>query len=299
MQSTPTAAAPAKGARPVKGYACLQQASATQSKPRPPSRTTSLPFKQAKDLVNALAFSEAQLLKDTPWAHVIVVLDQSEYCVADPRAYTALQGRILRRIRDWLRSQDLPAHFLWVREIGPRYGQQHTHIILPLPKDRRDELNNLIRRTGRLHDTPGNRAVVIRAGMPSRASRAGVLMDFLKTMSPKARLHGVPIMPVLGIDNRGQKPCTIFGKRSGTSESLNRKARAAAGWRELETLPELRSVLTDIVEQARKKRNREKQRRYRARKAAGIAPMPSKPTSPLPRSPDPFDVSDLAADFFD
>jgi hypothetical protein len=228
-----------------------------------------------------------------------MVLDQSEDFEPDPRGYLALQGRILHRVGGWLRSRGLPGHFLWVREIGPRYGQQHTHLLLPLPPELGEDLAALIRRVGRLQDTSNNPAVYVQlnrrqgnTGIITLASRAGIMRDFLKTMSPKAKLQGIPIMPALALDNRKQKPCTVYGKRSGTSASLGRAARAAAGWRELVTLAELRAALPTGAE-ARRDRN---QQRRRARRAAG--PLPS--TLPArSRSTDPFDATGLEADFLD
>jgi hypothetical protein len=283
-----------------------------QATPRPASRTTSLPFQQAKGLINALAFAVATLPADTPWAHVTMVLGQSDHDVSAPRQYLALQSRILRAVQCWLRAKGLPAHCLWVREIGPRYGPHHTHLLLPLPPHLYADLAELIRRVGKLRDTSNNRAVEITPkrnrwtkgptkGLITRAQHAGVLRDWLKTMSPRGRLNGIRIMPALDTDNRGQQPCTILGKRSGTSESLSRAARKRAGWRELETLAELRAVLP-TREEARKQRRQEQQRRRRAAKKAGIVPTrwpPTRRQKAVPEAADPFDVSDLAADFFE
>jgi hypothetical protein len=297
--SPPVCPAQAPGKHPASlascmGYSRLQGRGVS---PRLPSRTTSLPFKQAKARINALAYAESLLPADTTWVHVIMVLEQSENYDPDPRAYLALQGYILQRVAEWLHYQGLPGHFIWNREVQPRYGKAHTHVLMPLPPSRCGELERLIRKVGRLYDTSNNRAVVIRSnedrGINTRPSLAGVMRDFLKTLSPKAIFSGVPIMPALAIDNRGQKPCTILGKRSGESESLGLKARKAAGWIELETLAELRAALP-TKEDGQRERNRLKARRHRARrKAAGTSrPMPIR----VPRSiPEP----DLAADFLD
>jgi len=124
----------------------------------------------------------------------------------------------------------------------------------------------------------------------------------MKTLSPRAYLDGVRIIDALGI--RHHAACTILGKRSGVSESLNRAARARAGWQELETLPELRAALP-TGEETRKERRREQQRRYRARKKAGIAPMSCFPTrssrpEAVPEQDDPFSaINDLALDFLE
>ncbi len=302
MSRLQPAAALAAWSRRVWGEPPQAGGSPPKATPRPPSRATSLPFQQAKNLINALAFAEAALPAGALWAHATIVVEQSEgFDASDPRAYLARQGRILCRVRDWLRSRGLPAHWLWARELGPRYGMAHTHVLLPLPPELRGELAGVIRRAGRLHDLPNNRAVVVQTngdrGVNTPAARAGVLRDLLKTMAPKARLDGVPIMPALGVRHRA--PCAILGKRSGTSESLSRTARARAGWRELETLAELHAALP-TGEEARKERHRAKQRRRRARRRAGIAsvPQPTRCATPHRQEPDPF-ADDLAADFFE
>jgi hypothetical protein len=302
MHPKPIAAAPLAGKRPVRGF-CPKRAGDPSTNFRSPSRSTSLAFPQTKEGINKLAFAESLLPADTSWSHLTIVLDQSAYCVADPRAYLALQGRILRAVQRWLTAKGLPAFCIWIREIGPRYGQAHTHVLLPVPPHLRSDLAELIRHTGRLEDTSNNRAVVITPekdrwtgepdtkGMHTRAMRAGVMRDMLQTLSPRAYLDGVSVLLALGIRHRS--PCVIYGKRSGGSENLGRKARAAAGWQELVTLPELRAALP-TGDEARKAR--QKQRRHRARKATSAAPMPP-PARPKPA--DPFDVSDLAADFLE
>jgi hypothetical protein len=231
-----------------------------------------------------------------------MVLEQSQgFDPANPRAYLALQGRILHRIQDWLRSRDLPAHFLWVREVAPRYGHQHTHVLMPLPPELKEELAELIHRVGGLYDTPNNRAVVVEAnrlhgnkGIWTPASRAGVMRDLLKTMSSRARVNGKQVMPALEVRNKGQRPGTVLGKRSGTSVNIGVAARAAAGWRELEKLDELRAVLP-TGKDAQKERRREKRQRHRVGRAShGMSPWK------LPRPIAPEDEEDgLDADFFD
>jgi hypothetical protein len=251
-----------------------------RGQPRPLSRSTSLPFSALRDLLNAWLFAETTLPPDTLWAHAVVVLEQSaDFDADDPRAYLALQGRILKHIREFLLRRGLPAHYLWVREIGPKFGRPHTHILLPLPPELRNDLEALIRRVGKLHDLDHNDAVLIRTnwsrGINTSASRLGVLRDWLKTASPKARFGRVPIMRALDIRHRA--PCVIRGKRSGASQSLGRAARERAGWRERRTLSDLSNAIA-CVEEAGKQRQREKrrerQRRYRERKKAGIGWSP-------------------------
>jgi hypothetical protein len=145
-----------------------------------------------------------------------------------------------------------------------------------------------------------SRAVVVEAnrlhgskGIWTPASRAGVMRDLLKTMSPRARVNGKPVMPALEVHNKRQRPCTILGKRSGTSTNIGTAARAAAGWHELERLDELRAVLP-TGDDARRERNQERQRRRRVERAyRSMSPWKPSPTSQE------AEEDGLDADFFD
>lgn len=129
--------------------------------------------------------------------------------------------------------------------------------------------------------------------MHSKAMRSGLLLDMLKTMAPRARLNGVPIMAALGVNPRS--PCTIHGKRSGASANLGAAARAAAGWIELVTLPELQKALGGVIQAARRDRGRRrKPRRQSDRSTAGTMPRAGGW-----ESFDPSDPSGLAADFLE
>jgi hypothetical protein len=228
-------------------------------------------------------------------------MEQSDDFDPDPRAYLDLQGRILKALKRWLKQQALPEHFLWVREAAS-YGQ-HSHVLLRFPPEHRATLNRLIRQVGKLHDTPNNRAVVITPewdrqtgkpdtqGMHTRARRSGVLLDLLKTMSPRARYGGEALMPAIGVDHRA--PCVIHGKRSGMSASLDRAARAAAGWQELITPAELHAALGGIITAAKQAHNRRRKLRKRVRHGATtMPPLRSQPATYAP-------ANDLAADFFE
>jgi hypothetical protein len=241
---------------------------------------------------------------NTPWAHVIMVLDQSDTYCGDPRAYLALQARIFRAMRDFLQARGIPFHLLWTREIGPRDGRQHTHCLVPLPPELAEDLAAVIYRAGKLHDLSNNRAVVVQTnrrngntGIVTPASLAGVMRDWLKCLSPRAQLDGRRILTALDADNRGQVPSTIHGKRSGTSESLSRKARKAAGWRELDTLPELRQALP-TGEEARQERDRRKRQDRRAKRGPHLGRASGRRhLEPQPASP--WDGADLSADFLE
>ena len=289
----------------VRGKGFLKKTSPLRSV----SRNTSLTLPQAIDLVNGLCFGESLLPKDMAWAHTIVVLEQStDFIPGDARACTALQARILRSISTFLRSHGLPAMYLGVREVAG-YGE-HSHTLLPIPPHLRADLEAVIRKVGRLHDTSNNLAVVIAPrkdrqtgeddtrGIYTPAMRRGVLLDLLKTMSPKAILNGVRVMPALGIRHRAS--CVIHGKRVFLSQNLHRKARAVAHWQELVTLDELRAALGGVIEEAKRERGRRKQRRYSARKAAGATPAPRHPSAPpKPASGAPGGLDDLSQDFME
>lgn len=269
-------------------------------KPRQASRNTSLAFQQAKELINSLAYAESLLPEAEPWAHITIALEQSEDFEPAPRAYLALQGRILKAIKRRLKQLHLPEHYLWLREEAS-FGE-HSHVLIRLPPEHRAELELLIRKTGKLRDISNNRAVVItperdRAtgkpdtrGMHTRAQRSGVMLDWLKTMAPRAQHDRTPIMQALGVRHRA--PCTIHGKRCGTSANLGRADRAAAGWKDLETDAELRAALGGVIQQARKDRARRKKLRQRVRRAA--ATVPPSCTQPSYQPSD-----NLADDFFE
>lgn len=270
-------------------------------KPRKPSRRTSLPFSQAKNVINGLRYAETLAPEDTPWLHITIAMEQSDDFKPDARSYLKLQGRILKAIKRWLRQRALPEHFLWVREAAS-YGQ-HSHILIRFPPEHRLALADLIRHVGKLHDTPNNRAVVIRPewdrqtdkpdtrGMHSPAQRCGVMLDLIKTMAPRAQHDGKPLMPAIGVRHRA--PCVIHGKRSGVSSSLDRSARAAAGWQEFHTPAELHAALGGIIAAAKQAHNRRRKLRKRVRRGATTVP-PLRPQAPAYAPAD-----DLAADFFD
>ena len=78
-----------------------------------------------------------------------------------------------------------------------------------------------------------------------------------------------------------------------TSLNVGPAARAAAGWRELDELEELRAALP-TGDDARRERNQERQRRRRvARAPRGMSPWKPSPTSQE------AEEDGLDADFFD
>lgn len=160
----------------------------------------------------------------------------------------ARQGEVFGSMQSWLTNRGLPVAFVWVRERGSVYGE-HTHLALHLPPELREDLYRHLLRAGRFQpeDDRGHTAIKItpetRPGMSRPAEWAGLMRYFAKTLSPLARFGGELVMPALGIDGRGRRPCAIGGKRSGVSRSIDRKAREAAGWQERVTLPELYAVL--------------------------------------------------------
>ncbi|MGK7871505.1 hypothetical protein [Falsiroseomonas sp. E2-1-a20] len=159
------------------------------------------------------------------------------------KAFMAFQGRTFDSMKSWLHRYGQFIAFAWLREDG-RYGR-HTHMALHLDPALRDDLHQHILKAGRFNADPAGIVITPddRPCMATAFQRSGLLRYFLKQTSPIARFDGRLVMLALGVDNQGRGPCTTEGKRSGVSHSIGRATRAAAGWRELVTLPELHAVL--------------------------------------------------------
>jgi len=238
--------------------------------------------------------------------HVIINLDQSDHLAAagyrpdDPRPYLDLQAKVFRSIRDFLAQHGIPWRCVWTRECGPRYSRMHTHALLFGPPTLSPDLANLIRRVGGLHERDVFISSNRNRGITTRAARAGVIRDLFECVSPRSADQGVSVWQAFGIDARRKKRCTILGKRTGTSESIGFAARRAAGWVDLTTLDQLRTVLP-TKEEARRTSNRS----YKQRKRAGGPSRPSRasvhPSTPSAR-PGPLHddlegMEDLLRDF--
>jgi hypothetical protein len=121
------------------------------------------------------------------------------------------QNRLFKRLNAWMRAKGLPQHFGWTREHGKRKGD-HLHLLVHVPCKQ------------------------WKADM-----WAGETCYISKALSPHARLDGVNIMQALSLKHERSEP--MRGLRAGLSRSLNRAARQRAGWKERNTLAELRLIL--------------------------------------------------------
>ncbi|MGG5890391.1 hypothetical protein ACLF3G_25060 [Falsiroseomonas sp. HC035] len=75
-------------------------------------------------------------------------------------------------------------------------------------------------------------------GARTPGQQVGILKYILKHLSPKALHEGVSIASILGIDDRSRKQQIIYKKRTGTSQSLGRKARAKSNYWKDATKPD-------------------------------------------------------------
>jgi hypothetical protein len=217
----------------------------------PPRSVGHLPLHQVRNLINAMAYAGH---RGTPMTlHASIVWRYAANF--DPQHWMEHQGRVFESLKRWLARQGQHDAGFWVREWG-RDKEEHTHLVLHLAPRLRDDLRQHLLQAGGFQAQPddGNEPILItpdprdrcsrgRRSMTNSNQRGGLLRYLLKHVSPLAYLDGERVMPALGIDSRGRKPCTIVGKRSGVSHSIGRSARAAAGWHELVTVPEMRAVL--------------------------------------------------------
>jgi hypothetical protein len=163
----------------------------------------------------------------------------------------AHQDRFFDAFRKWLKRKNLSALYVWVRENAEK-KKWHTHVLAHVPPELWEELEVCLLRAGRFDEPPSgvtDRHVKITGGWSwdlgayRDAQWAGEVRYFLKSVSPRAMMDGERVWDALGLDDRGRKPQTIAGKRSGVSNALSRAARCRAKWRELFTLAQLRDAL--------------------------------------------------------
>lgn len=169
-----------------------------------------------------------------------------------PRAWLRRQGRLLDRMGKWLHRNNLPTAYVWVREIS-RTRIAHTHLVMHLPVKHWGAFRKFLVETGGFRDgaKPFD-PVVMRGGsygMQTLNMRAGALRYILKGMDMAATYRDpvtyqtANIAAALRVDNRREKRLPIAGKRAGVSRTLDRLARADAGWREQTSIRDLRRLL--------------------------------------------------------
>jgi hypothetical protein len=220
---------------------CPAPAGPPQRGPASARASPFLPFRQATNLWNGLAYAAS--LRKPVLLHATLHLRLSRsYTPDDPLRW---QNGLFRKLNAWMRARGLPQHFGWVREAGRRKGD-HLHLVAHVPCPHWKAFYGFIIRAADfdLAAARTDEPLIMKGGqfgMWAPQMWAGVACYITKSISPHARLDGVNIMQALGLDHERSEP--MQGLRAGLSRPLNRAARLRAGWKDRSTLAELRLIL--------------------------------------------------------
>ncbi|MDB5244057.1 MAG: hypothetical protein JWP57_4683 [Spirosoma sp.] len=206
-----------------------------------------LTLDDAREMINAFTFLSHQVRPCL--AHVTIRWDKS--ALFHPRDWLAVQGRLLDKATRWLRRNGIIVAYLWVREIGKRFGP-HTHLLIHLPPNHWQGFKTFLGEAGQfdLVADPSGDALHLaggRFGMRSPMMASGVLRYMLKGLDPDTHVRSdgrvISLPAALGVDDRGEKRQPIAGKRCGVSGTIGATRRASMGWVELHTPEELHAAL--------------------------------------------------------
>jgi hypothetical protein len=198
-----------------------------------PETGNQLVTRHVRQLVNAGAYAAS--IGSPFTAHVTLHLRLAE-CFS-PETWAAYQTDLLEKMSRWLTRNGISVAFAWVRENGPVKGE-HLHLLLHLPQPMWGAFKRFMLKAGGF--TPADasgEAIRIsggRFGMYAETMRAGAARYILKSLSPTT-------CNALGIRHKPTLPVPV--KRCGASDTIGPKARKAAGWVELRSLPELHAHL--------------------------------------------------------
>lgn len=203
------------------------------SPPEPLGQGNPLLTRHARQLINSAAYAASV---GTPFtAHVTIHFRLAEGFT--PEKWPAFQTDLLDKMSRRLRREGIPVAFAWVRENGPVKGA-HLHLAIHLPHQHWGAFKRYLLHAGRFTAfDAGGEAIKItggRFGMYVPSMRAGACRYILKSMAQTK-------CEALGIRHKPTLPVKV--KRCGISASIGPKARKAAGWRELKSLPELHEHL--------------------------------------------------------
>lgn len=215
-----------------------------------PGETSSLlNLSDTRELINASAFASHQAMPHL--VHVTMRLDMARSF--EPRDWMEWQGRLLDKMSRWLRRNDTKVSFLWVREMG-RINGPHLHLLLHLPVELWAPFKQFMLTTGDFDPTPNVTGEAIKLeggafGTKSHRMRAGCLRYLLKSIDPHLTARSPAadggtgrLADLLGIRTDADR-IGIAGKRCGVSYSIGATMRQAFGWRELQTVPQMRTYL--------------------------------------------------------
>jgi hypothetical protein len=206
-------------------------------KRRPTERTRHLTFKQVRNLVNAVAFSNAH---GAPLTARLTVL-WSHFAGFREDNLGHLTTTFFDRMSKWLTRHNVVLRAVWTRERGEQKGH-HLHALLNVPDRLITDLESYLRRTFEI----SARGVLFRRRCGTLRQQIGFLRYVCKSLDHRAFVyHGFETINVgdaLGIQHVGTDG-PIATKRAGWTENLGPTARRRAGWRELRHLEELAITL--------------------------------------------------------
>jgi len=150
-----------------------------------------------------------------------------------------LQHELLRRFGQWLRRRGVVPRFVWVRERVRGRGL-HLHVQTSLPQELVEAAEAFLTAAGGFVDIPppdAIKGVMISWGSGSHGAWAGLLKYLAKGLDHRDFVYGphgttINLGVLLGVQHRGMQGL-IAMKRSGVSQNIGPKARAAAGWQEV------------------------------------------------------------------
>lgn len=199
-----------------------------------------------RHLVNAVQFAESI-------RRPILVMASIRWDLAagfEWSRWPEIQTATFERLGKWHARHNLPPTYAWVREIG-REGSPHTHVLMHLPCELWGECRDYLVTSGGFAPDGADLPIHLSGGdygTKTAAMRAGAMRYLIKTLPPDATMRDgdrrlAPAWRALGLKLTQHPPDPIPGRHVGVSRTLDRGARAAAHWRELHTVAELRRVL--------------------------------------------------------
>jgi hypothetical protein len=218
----------------------------------PPGQSAKfLGIEDARQLINAAMFAAWRKHPFTVCATIRWDTSTNAFDPS-PRAWIVRQGRLFERMSRWLERNGIPVSYAWTREVS-RTRIPHSHILLHLPFKHWTEFRAFMVESGGFRDgvKPFD-PVYLEGGeygtysLPMRAGKLKYLlkgMNTTETFRDATNGRTVNLMDALRVDNRDEERMPLAGKRTGVSRTLDRLARAVAGWQELLTVKELHRAL--------------------------------------------------------
>lgn len=231
----------------------------------PPSAPRYMRLDDALRLANACLFTEWE---GTRFGCLVTITWNKCGSTPDllPRSAATLQEKVLDRVRRVFGDRDLPLRFVWWHECGSRMGE-HLHIHMHLPQGLDavarqvilDELDRVLKPNACGVDFSWHGKSQV-AGYRTRWEIKRQVIYAIKNLCPseRARLPDGQMVNVreyidlagaaarvlrIPLGDPEPMPAGFKGKMTGASQNVGPQARAAAGWIELTSLPDLQAAI--------------------------------------------------------